>query len=546
MKNIRKFINQYKFQLFSFFAIFFLIYPLYYHTNSFGFIYFDDNSLIISKVDRMDSLSKMKSYILEPVFEENASKFYRPVLNLSFLIDTVISGGELGFYHFSNILMHIAAAFLFLLFLKELGCPDILSLCASLLFASHPALAFAVAWVPGRNDIILAAFVLLTMIFFIRSVKNGKFYDFLLMAAFFTFSLFTKETAVVMPVAFALYIFFYDKSKLISKRKAASLFITAAVPVLLYAAFRFATLSQSATQLDNLKIIMNVLNSYAVNVWYFGIIFFTEKTMLFPQIDIHFTDLARGIVPVLLLSAVCVFFRKALNFKHIVFGLLWFLLFMLPTYAMPANIYYTHRLYIPLMGIFIILIEISHAVCKTYPKTKPALYAFFAFLLIFMSVMSYKQSFHYKDRASFWLKAYEENPSSSIVNTGVSKYYISIDDFDKAEEFALEAIEKSKSGDPSILISKLALIRHKKGDPQKAEELYKKALNTGRKGKYDEYSYTGLSRVYEDMGDKQNALAIIDEGLSVMPNSSILKKYKTNLLENNDRDEYVIIMKFEK
>ena len=100
---------------------------------------------------------------------------------------------------------------------------------------------------------------------------------------------------------------------------------------------------------------------------------------------------------------------------------------------------------------------------------------------------------------------------------------MSINNLEKAEEFALKALNKSKSKDTSILISNLALIKHKKGENQEAEELYKKALDSGLKSKYDEYSYTGLSKIYEDKNDIEKALSIIDEGLSVMPNSNILK-----------------------
>ncbi len=546
MKKISELINIYKFQILSFFAIFFLIYLLYYHTNSFDFIYFDDNSLIINRIDRMDSLFKTKDFILEPVFDENASKFYRPVLNLSFLIDTVISGGELGFYHFSNVLMHIIAVFLLLLFLTELGCSKLSSLAASLLFAVHPALTFAVAWVPGRNDILLAIFVLLTMIFFIKSIKSAKMRDFVLMSVFFILSLFTKETAIIIPIVFASYIFFYNKIGSMNKKNIVWIIITVIIPLLFYGIFRFLTLSQGSSEVNILKIIMNIIKSFGANIWYFGIIFLTEKVILFPQLNLHIQDLIGGFIPILIISGFCVFFRKSINFKHILFGLIWFAIFIIPTYAMGSSIYYTHRLYIPIIGILIVLIEIVSTVYKTYPKIKLALYTFFAVLLIFMLVMSYKQSFYYKDRASFWLKAYEENPSSSVACTGVSKYYMSINNLEKAEEFALKALNKSKSKDTSILISNLALIKHKKGENQEAEELYKKALDSGLKSKYDEYSYTGLSKIYEDKNDIEKALSIIDEGLSVMPNSNILKKYKKDLIEGNDTEQYVIIMKYEK
>ena len=543
MKKISELINIHKFLFLSFFAIFFLIYFLYYHTSSFDFIYLDDGSLIANKTDRMDSLSKIKNFILEPVFDENASKFYRPVLNLSFLIDTVICGGESGFYHFSNVLMHIAAVFLLLLLLRELKCHDMFALAACLLFAAHPALTSAVAWIPGRNDLLLAIFTFPAMIFFIRSLKTKKTRDFLLSAVFFILALLTKETAVVIPVIFASYVFFYDKIKQLDKKSAAGIAAAVAVPILIYIVFRFITLSQSSSELNALGMITRAINSSAVNIWYFGIIFLTEKIVLFPQMDLHAENLIRGFIPLLLLSGACVVFKKNINFKHIFFGLVWFALFMLPTYAMAANIYYTHRLYMPAAGIIIILLEIISAVYKTYPKTKTAMFAGFAIILIFMSVTAYKQSLYYEDRKSFWFKAYEEKPSSSRVNLGMSKYYFDINDYDKSEEFAFNAVNNARSRNASILTSQLGLIYFKKNELDKAEEFYKKALAAS---KYYEHSYTGLSSVYESKGDMGKAVAIINEGLSIMPNSIILKKYKSDLLENNKTNQQIIIMKYNK
>src|SRR6202020_3196456 len=71
----------------------------------------------------------------------------------------------------------------------------------SLLFAVHPVLSQAVAWLPGRNDVLLGIFIFSFFIFSIRYSREGKLKNLLLSVFFLLLALFTKETAVMGPVA---------------------------------------------------------------------------------------------------------------------------------------------------------------------------------------------------------------------------------------------------------------------------------------------------------------------------------------------------------
>ncbi|MDR1195597.1 MAG: glycosyltransferase family 39 protein [Endomicrobium sp.] len=538
MKKVSEFIKAYKFRILYFFAVFFLGYLIYGHTFNFGFTYLDDNALIIERIDEMDSPAKIKNFIFKPVFKENTSKFYRPVLNISLIIDTVISGGESGFYHYSNMMLHIISAFLLLLFFKELGYSDTSSFIVSILFIVHPALVSAVAWIPGRNDILLAIFSFLAFIFFIRSLKTGKTSYFLLTAFSFTIALFTKETALIIPLIFLAYAFLYEKNFILNRKIIAYL----TTPVFIYCLTRFFVLYHGSAELNIIKLAANLINSAAINIWYFGIIFLTEKIILFPQFHNHTAGFVKGIIPVIILIALCFIFRKKINFKRILLGMIWYILFILPTYAVANSTYYTHRLYLPLVGIFIILSEIASAIYKTYPKIKKFFYFILLFLIAFMSFLSYKQTFFYKDRASFWLQAQKENPTSAMTNIGTAKYYDSINDLENAEKYTILALSFLKNKKSSPLTSQLAYVYLRKGNFEQAKNLYIDALNSG--GKYDERAYITLSKLYVYLNDTESAREVINKGLSVMPKSEMLKK-RLRILNNEEleKKQYVIIMK---
>jgi tetratricopeptide (TPR) repeat protein len=427
-------------------------------------------------------------------------------------------------------MFHIISAFLLLLLFKELGYSDISSFIVSALFAVHPALVSAVAWLPGRNDTLLAIFSFLAFIFFIRSLKNGKTSYFLFTAFFFTLALFTKETAVVIPLIFFAYMLFYEKRFILNGKIIAYL----TTPVFIYCLTRFFVLYHGSAELNVIKLAANLINSAAINIWYFGIIFLTEKIILFPQFNNHTAGFVNGIIPVIILIALCFIFRKKINFKHILFGIIWYVLFIFPTYAIANSTYYTHRLYLPIAGIFIILIETALAVDKTYPKVKKFFYFILVFLIAFMSFLSYKQTFFYKDRASFWLQAQKENPMSVMTNIGTAKYYDSINDLENAEKYTILSLSFLKNKKSSPLMSQLAYVYLRKGDLERSKNLYIDALNSG--SKYDEYSYITLSKIYVYLNDTESARKVINKGLSVMPKSEMLKK-RLRILNNEEREK---------
>ncbi|MDR2425901.1 MAG: glycosyltransferase family 39 protein [Endomicrobium sp.] len=540
MEHIKPLINKYKFQVLSFSIIFFLTYLIYGHTTNFGFTYSDDNALIVNRLDEMDSIVKAKDFIFKPVFNEEPVKFYRPVLNISLLIDSIISGGESGFYHFSNMVIHIISTFLLLLFLKELGYSDSASFITSILFVVHPAFVSSVAWIPGRNDPLLAIFTFLTFIYFIKNLKTGKILYLLFMVIFFTIALFTKETALVIPLILLIYVFLYENTSIFGRKVIiASIFLI--FPVLLYFLMRFYVFSHNGTlDIDTIKVATNIIRASGINIWYFGIIFLIEKIMLYPQIYIHAQYLIKGTIVIMTLVVLCLIFRKKINFKHTLFGTIWYIVFIIPTYVVANNTYHTHRLCLPIVGLFIVLIEIASVVHKAYPRAKNIFYSILLFIAVFMSFSSYKQSFFYKDRENFWLRAQKENPSSPMANIGTAKYYESINDLENAEKYAIQAVQNDPRNKMS---SHLASIYLKKGYLKKAKYLYEKALSSN--DKYNEYSYIGLGKVYMAYNDMESALKVINKGLSIMPDSQILKKY-LRILNNEEEEEnkHIIIMKY--
>jgi uncharacterized membrane protein YvlD (DUF360 family) len=121
--------------------------------------------------------------------------------------DAIIGGPEPFMYHVTNILIHLIASCLVYKLLRTLTYAKDTSFFVSLIFVVHPALTQAVAWIPGRNDSLMTIFVLASFITFIQYVQSKKVLQYVFCLIFFTCALFTKETALVIPIIFFLYLF---------------------------------------------------------------------------------------------------------------------------------------------------------------------------------------------------------------------------------------------------------------------------------------------------------------------------------------------------
>ena len=82
---------------------------LYGRTVAFDFSYFDDNELIVQVRNQLRSLAHLPQVFLEDVFHSATRVYYRPLLIVSFMVDSQFGEGA-GAYHFTNVLLHLACA----------------------------------------------------------------------------------------------------------------------------------------------------------------------------------------------------------------------------------------------------------------------------------------------------------------------------------------------------------------------------------------------------------------------------------------------------
>jgi len=136
-------------------------------------------------------------------------RLYRPLVTLSYLSNWLLGSGQAWTFHLTNVLLHVLNTWLVLVIGLRLtrGAkipPEVarpLAILAASFFALHPTRAEAVAWVSGRPDPLMTAFVLLTMQLVYWGRQRGARPAAVLGAAVaFCGALCSKEPALATPI----------------------------------------------------------------------------------------------------------------------------------------------------------------------------------------------------------------------------------------------------------------------------------------------------------------------------------------------------------
>jgi tetratricopeptide (TPR) repeat protein len=163
-----------------------------------GFV-FDDNVSIqyANSLYRWSQVFKFFTTNHSAYFGNN---FYRPVLSIWYELLDWLFGTHAAGWHLASMILHVVCTLLvFRLARKVVGKPAVAWMAAAL-FAVHPAHVEAVSWASAMGDPLMTTLMLLSVLAFVRWMECGKLKWWVASFAAGTACVFTKETAVVMPV----------------------------------------------------------------------------------------------------------------------------------------------------------------------------------------------------------------------------------------------------------------------------------------------------------------------------------------------------------
>ena len=336
------------------------------YLNVFGnpFVY-DDFHLIVENRTLLDPLN-VKALIWKDLT--------RPVANISFAIDRAIWGSSPFGFHLTNVLLHMLnVAMLFVLAYRLAGDraraagplirrrldPVTIATAAAALFAVHPMMTQAVGYISGRSEVLCTAWFLGALLAVRRWMITGGGAALAAAAVLLVLALATKEVAVM----FALVALACDRlvlpgtpqerARRLTRFHGPLLILTAAV-----AALRIAVLltiehgDKPAVLWSLLPVELDVVGRYL------GMLILPVGQTVFHEVG--FPTVTSVGVLIILTTAAGILLR-AMRLRRAdglgVFGLIWFLLLLLPSSALVlldhGEPMAEHRVYLASCGFFL-------------------------------------------------------------------------------------------------------------------------------------------------------------------------------------------------
>ena len=523
-----------------------ILLPLIIYVQSVKFDYtnFDDNGIILDKIAIVKNIKKIDTVFKTDAFWNSTGDFYRPIQNLSFMLDAQVSGEKLWMFHITNLIIHILTCVSLYYFLQFLSLKRYTAFLLSLLFAVHPLFASGVGWIPSRGDILIGLFGLNLFLTFGKYFKTGNLTYLFLHAILFVITIFTKETTVLFPFFFLYYYFFILKEKFSFKKLSPFAIIWAASFVLFFILRRKVTVGSGAT-VDVLGIIPFFKNNQVIPT-IIGKFFIPYNLSTFPLYENISTII--GIIFMIVLGYLTIKYSTEKKWA-VLMGLLWFLFFAIPpTIYRLENAdtffnYLEHRTYLPMMGIVLIVgfffdEHIDSGIYKKYFAW------FYVPLIVVFSILAFMHCADYKDhksvsnraaklnnpaglsfRAGIWIdkgdttaamadmnKAIELNPKDANMFFARGRIKAKMNDHIGAEQDFSLAI----SLNPGLVNAYLARAVEKRF-LKKYESAFRDMFTAVKYDSANPKVHTSLGNLFIAVGDYKNAIVGFSKAISLQP-----------------------------
>nr|MCR4662515.1 tetratricopeptide repeat protein [Endomicrobiaceae bacterium] len=187
------------------------------------------------------------------------------------------------------------------------------------------------------------------------------------------------------------------------------------------------------------------------------------------------------------------------------------------TFIMPNNQCFDHRIYLPLIGIIIVILELLNKYDKFF-KVKNIIIISFVFLMFFTVTFLYEQNFQNKE--IFWVKAYTISPDSDITNAMVAGLLLERGFYKEAEEKYKKAIELREFSKHYV---NLAALYYSTKRIDEAEEYLLKALSLDNT---NPNIYYNLSLIYKVKGEHEKENQMKDWYIKVFNDTNKVSKIK--------------------
>jgi hypothetical protein len=282
----------------------------------------------------------------------------------------------------------------------------------ALLFALHPLHVESVVWVAERKDVLSTLFWLLTMYAYVRYSGKPSLKRYLPVAVFFALGLMAKQMLVTLPVVLLL-VDYWPLKRFIpgqgeygAKPNGMKLLLLEKVPLVVMSAaaslmiLRAHASARALFDVDGESLLLHSGNAILSYVKYILKMFWPVDLALFYPFEPSAVSSFRIAGAVVLLAALTgLVVMKGNKRPYLVFGWFWYLVTLLPVIGfirVGGQALADRYTYIPLIGLFIMIVWGGAEIADTRRKTLPAVVGMAVVVIALLSLQTVTQIRYWK------------------------------------------------------------------------------------------------------------------------------------------------------
>ena len=406
----------------------------------FGFVDLDDRDLILDDqafLAQPSSLWRVFGRAYMHVVDAGHA-YYRPVVTWTYALDAQWSGTRPVGYHLTNVALWAGAALVVWGLLRSIGLGRALAVTGALVFAVHPTLVPAAAWIPGRNDSLLCVLGVGAWIALLRRRMA-------LHLVLFGLALLTKETAVALPLVYAAHAGLLEP-ELRRPRVLGGFSVGWTVLVLARVLVHPPDVGPT---LANLPLLVGSLGELVLPV-HLSPIAVAQDVPWWP-----------GVVAAVALAS-ATWLVPGVRKRVVLLGAVTFVALLVPSLLLPGSLVLDQRLTLPAVGVVVMLGEIVRALA---PEGRMVL-AFGGVAAAVLGAVSVAYEGAFRDARAFARGAVEGSPHSAMAHFCLGQSYQRAGDDDRALAEYLAALAL---GPAEVVHNNLAVIYMRRAQWPEAE-----------------------------------------------------------------------------
>ena len=406
-----------------------LVWWIYTQVSAFGFVTFDDIDYVY---ENTHVTSGINAENLKWAFTNVTHMCWQPLAWISHMLDCQLFGLKAGWHHLTNVILHLVTSVLLYFLFRAMTGAGGKSFVLAVLFAVHPLAVDTVAWVSERKNILMAAFLLLSVYAYVIYVRDKKKGFYALSLLCFIAGFFSKPAIITLPFLLLLLDLWPLNRfnigqmgiKALWRPPSARLFLEKIPFFALSGAYLFffnfmlgkmyPTPSPVGISL-NLRV-ANALTSY---VHYLQDVLWPHNLCVFYPFPIEVPPAAVLSASFYLLAVTLLVLAAARRAPCYLVGWLWFLGTLVPVIGIVQAGLWPARadrwMYMPMIGILVMLVWGGEALLRSVlTEWKTVTVALVAAAAIALGVTAHKQASYWRNSLSLFVRAADVTKNNFI------------------------------------------------------------------------------------------------------------------------------------